>query len=105
MGRPVFERPSACVDELELPPPFLKIRKQTLISPLLQYFWCGLRPPFSLLLNRFFLTLSLVLEHLEELLDAFVPCGQRLLLGVDPHLQLLMTRWLEVKYRAYIIDT
>ena len=95
MGRPVFERPSACVDELELPPPFLKIRKQTLISPLLQSFGVGSTTLFTA--ADFFLTLSLVLEHLEELLDAFVPCGQRLLLGVNPHLQLLMTRWLKVK--------
>ena len=34
-------------------------------------------------------TFSLVLQHLEQFLDALVSRGQRLLLRVDPHLQLL----------------
>ena len=39
------------------------------------------------------LTFALVLKHLEELLDALVPGVQRLLLGVDPHLQLLKSHF------------
>ena len=37
------------------------------------------------------LALALGLQHLQQLLDALVPGAQRLLLGVDPHLQLLGT--------------
>ena len=37
------------------------------------------------------LALALGLQHLQQLLDALVPGAQRLLLGVYPHLQLLVT--------------
>ena len=37
------------------------------------------------------LALALGLQHLQQLLDALVPGAERLLLGVYPHLQLLVT--------------
>ena len=36
------------------------------------------------------LPLTLGLQHLQQLLDAVVPGAQSLLLGVDPHLELLV---------------
>ena len=82
---PVFERPSACAGEHEPPPLSLK---QTQLFILFSIF----SSPFFLRLYAS-LTLSLVLEHLEELLDALVPRGESLLLRVNPHLQLLVTGW------------